>query len=55
MHVSIIKKFTKKEKYLIFSGIGNPESFKKTLVNNNFNIIKMLYFLIIINITNKYK
>jgi tetraacyldisaccharide 4'-kinase len=39
-----IKKFTKKEKYLIFSGIGNPESFKKTLVNNNFNIIKEVIF-----------
>ena len=39
-----IEKFDKKEKYVIFSGIGNPESFKKTLVNNNFNIIKEIIF-----------
>ena len=39
-----IKKFDKKKKYVIFSGIGNPESFKKTLVNNNFNIIKEIIF-----------
>ena len=39
-----IEKFDRKEKYVIFSGIGNPESFKKTLVNNNFNIIKEIIF-----------
>ena len=39
-----IRKFDKKEKYVIFSGIGNPESFKKTLINNNFNIIKEIIF-----------
>ena len=39
-----IEKFKKKEKYLVFSGIGNPGSFKKTLVNNNFNIIKEVIF-----------
>ena len=37
-------KYPRKEKYIIFSGIGNPESFKKTLVNNNFNIIKEIIF-----------
>jgi len=39
-----IKKFNKKEKYLVFSGIGNPASFKKTLVKNKFNIIKEIIF-----------
>ena len=32
------------KKYLIFSGIGNPESFKETLVRNKFNIIKEIIF-----------
>ena len=36
--------FDKKEKYLIFSGIGNPKNFKKMLLNNNFNIVKDLEF-----------
>ena len=39
-----IKKFDKKEKYLAFSGIGNPTSFKKTLIKNKFNIIKEIIF-----------
>lgn len=39
-----IKRFNKKEKYLIFSGIGNPESFKKTLINNDFKIVKEIIF-----------
>ncbi len=38
------KKFNKKEKYLMFSGIGNPVSFRKTLTNNSFNIIKEIVF-----------
>ena len=32
------------EKYIIFSGIGNPESFKETLLKNKFNIIKEIVF-----------
>ena len=39
-----IKRFNKKEKYIVFSGIGNPASFKKTLVKNKFNIIKEIIF-----------
>ena len=39
-----INKFNDKNKYVIFSGIGNPESFKKTLTKNNFNIIKEIKF-----------
>tara|TARA_B100000787_G_C16196847_1_gene301526 strand:+ start:3426 stop:4367 length:942 start_codon:yes stop_codon:yes gene_type:complete len=39
-----IDKFSNKEKYLIFSGIGNPESFKQTLLNNKLNIIKEVIF-----------
>tara|TARA_B110000196_G_scaffold54813_1_gene45361 strand:+ start:865 stop:1803 length:939 start_codon:yes stop_codon:yes gene_type:complete len=39
-----INKFNDKNEYVIFSGIGNPESFKKTLTKNNFNIIKEIKF-----------
>ena len=39
-----INKFKTDEKYLIFSGIGNPESFKETLIENNINIIKEIIF-----------
>jgi len=30
--------------YFVFSGIGNPKTFKRTLENNKFNIIKFLEF-----------
>ena len=39
-----LKKFNKKNKYLIFSGIGNSDSFKNLLVKNKFNIIKEIIF-----------
>ena len=39
-----IDKFDIEEKYLIFSGIGNPESFKQTLLNNKLNIIREVIF-----------
>ena len=39
-----IDKFKTGEKYLIFSGIGNPESFKETLIRNNINVIKEIIF-----------
>ena len=39
-----LKKFKKNNKYLIYSGIGNPENFKKTLLNNKLNIIKEIIF-----------
>jgi tetraacyldisaccharide 4'-kinase len=32
------------EKYIIFSGIGNPESFKEMLIKNKLNIIKEIIF-----------
>ena len=32
------------ENYLVFSGIGNPESFLKTLKKNNFKIVKAINF-----------
>ena len=38
------EKFNKIDKYIIFSGIGNPTSFKKTLIKNNFNVIKEIKF-----------
>ena len=39
-----INQFDIDEKYVIFSGIGNPESFKEILINNNFNIMKEIIF-----------
>ena len=39
-----INKFDNKDKYIIFSGIGNPDVFKETLVKNKFNIIKEIKF-----------
>jgi tetraacyldisaccharide 4'-kinase len=39
-----IDKFNLEDKYLIFSGIGNPDSFKKTLIKNKINIIKEINF-----------
>ena len=37
-------KLNLEDKYLIFSGIGNPDSFKKTLLKNKINIIKEVNF-----------
>ena len=39
-----LKKFNRSRKYLIFSGIGNPENFKYILKNKNFNVVKELVF-----------
>lgn len=39
-----LKKFNKKNKYLIFSGIGNSDSFKNLLIKNKFKIIKEIVF-----------
>ena len=39
-----INKIDKTEKYIIFSGIGNPDSFRKTLIKNKINIIKEIKF-----------
>ena len=39
-----IGEFNVNEKYLIFSGIGNPQSFKETLIINNMNITKEIIF-----------
>ncbi len=32
------------EKYIIFSGIGNPESFNQILINNGINVVKEIIF-----------
>ena len=34
----------KKEKYLIFSGIGNPNSFEQLLLNNKLNVVRQIIF-----------
>lgn len=39
-----LKDFDLSKKYLIFSGIGNPSSFKKLLIKNNFNIIDEIIY-----------
>ncbi len=39
-----LKKFNLKKKYIIFSGIGNPYSFKKILEKNNFKILENIIF-----------
>ena len=41
---SLAEKFDINKKYLVFSGIGNPESFKEILIKNKFNIIKEIIF-----------
>tara|TARA_B100000989_G_scaffold211452_1_gene160493 strand:- start:400 stop:1350 length:951 start_codon:yes stop_codon:yes gene_type:complete len=39
-----LNKFDTKNKYLIFSGIGNPDNFRSTLKKNNFNIVDEIIF-----------
>ena len=39
-----IKELDIDEEYLVFSGIGNPESFKQTLINNDIKIVKDIIF-----------
>jgi len=39
-----IQKYNLNSKYLIFSGIGDPSSFKDILVENKFNIVKEMIF-----------
>ena len=39
-----INQFNLLDKFVIFSGIGNASSFKDSLINNNFNIIKEIIF-----------
>jgi tetraacyldisaccharide 4'-kinase len=43
-HAINIDRLNLSEKYLIFSGIGNPDSFKKTLLKNKINIVKEINF-----------
>ena len=39
-----IRQFDTNDRYVIFSGIGNPESFKETLIKNKLNIVKEIIF-----------
>ena len=39
-----LDQFDISQKYLIFSGIGNPENFRKTLLKNKFNIIDEIVY-----------
>ena len=42
--INNLNKFKKSKKYVIFSGIGSPESFKKILLKNKINVIKEIIF-----------
>jgi len=39
-----IKNFNRKKKFLVFSGLGNPEEFERTLKKNNFKIEEKFIF-----------
>ena len=39
-----INQFDTNVKYLIFSGIGNPESFKETAINNGLDVVKEIIY-----------
>ncbi len=42
--ITNLKNINKQNKYLIFSGIGNPESFKNTLLKNKINVVEEVIF-----------
>ncbi len=42
--ITNLNKFNLNDKYTIFSGIGNPLSFKKILINNKFKVIDEIIF-----------
>ena len=48
-----IKEFNINDEYIVFSGIGNPDSFKQTLINNNIKIAKEMIFPDHYNYTHK--
>ena len=48
-----IKEFNINDEYMVFSGIGNPESFRQTLINNNIKITKEIIFSDHYNYTHK--
>jgi tetraacyldisaccharide 4'-kinase len=39
-----LNKFNVKDDYLIFSGIGNPNNFRNTLIKSNFNVVDEIIF-----------
>ena len=39
-----MQNFDLRQKYLIFSGVGDPKNFKKVLLDNNFKVIKEIIF-----------
>lgn len=39
-----LKNFSPLDKYLIFSGIGNPKSFKDLIINNNLNVLEEIIY-----------
>ncbi|MDA9615337.1 tetraacyldisaccharide 4'-kinase [Candidatus Pelagibacter sp.] len=48
-----IKEFNIHDEYMVFSGIGSPESFRQTLINNNIKITKEIIFPDHYNYTHK--
>ena len=41
---SNLNRFNPKNKYLVFSGIGNPKDLKKILLDNNINVVEEIIF-----------
>ena len=44
IEIKNISKFNIDKNYIIFSGVGNPDSFKNLLIKNKFNIIEEIIF-----------
>ena len=42
--ITNLKKLNKKNNFLIFSGIGNSDDFKKTLIKNKFKVVKEIIY-----------
>ena len=43
-HPTNIDQFDTTKKYIVFSGIGNPDTFRETLLKNKFNVVKQIIF-----------
>ena len=42
--INNLKNFDLKKRYLIFSGIGNPDNFKNILIKHNFDILDVIIY-----------
>ena len=53
LKIDNLKKFKTSDKYLIFSGVGNPNNFKQNLLKNKLNVVKEIIFPDHFNYKNK--